>query len=455
MPTLRSVLYFLQVQTLFVGRTVRSGLCGQVFKSHFLKLSRDWKTNQRVCSQDCSGGIETAVRIQIQFRDSRLRSLLSRYSIYAVSNHLREPSMQSDNAWALYNYQHHMQEAQGLDRKTIDARMRHVLQFNAELEGKLFRLISKNDIRRFKSRLIETDQEGGDERTKKAAATIVQTCRNLKHFLDWLLKQKSYRSMDRTLPDFCKPPNRQVALSKVKKEKHVPTIGEILTLLSSMPTMTTCQRRDRAIVAFLVLTGVRDGALVSLRLKHIDLENRRVLQDANEVNTKASKTITVFWFPVDEVFQKIVIEWVLERRALATSEEEPLFPRSPSAVPEHTPEDCFWTTAAPVRKILKTATKGAGVTYFVPHSVRSTLARQFDQISRTWEERKALSQNLGHEHIRTTEEHYGKLDLDRQRELIEGLHNRTGQNELEKLFKQFANANAERREMAIKVLELK
>lgn len=363
--------------------------------------------------------------------------------------------MQTENAWALYHYQQHMKEAKGLDAKTIDARLRHVRHFEAALQGRLFRNITRNDISRYKSGLIEPDCAKAQNSDKKAAATVVQICRNLKYFLNWLLNQKSYRSMDRTLPDYCEPPRRQVALARAKREKHVPTIGEILTLLSSMPTMTTCQRRDRAVVAFLVLTGVRDGALVSLRLKHIDLEERRVFQDANEVNTKASKTIPVFWFPVDEAFQKIVTDWVLERRAVAVSEEEPLFPRSPSALPGHRPEDWFWTTAAPVRKILKTATKRAGMTYFVPHSIRSTLARQFDQISRTWEERKALSQNLGHEHIRTTEEHYGKLDLERQRELIEGLHNRPDMSDFEKLSQRFTNANAERREMALKVLELK
>lgn len=363
--------------------------------------------------------------------------------------------MQTENAWALYNYQHHMQEAQGLDRKTIDARMRHVLQFNAELEGKLFRLISKNDISRFKSRLMETDQEGEKEGTKKAAATIVQTCRNLKHFLDWLLKQKTYRSMDRTLSDYCNPPNRQVALAKVKKEKHIPTIEEIKKLIASMPADTIYQRRDRAIIAFMVLTGVRDGALISLRLKHIDLDKKQVSQDAVEVKTKASKTIPALWNPVDDEFSEIVTKWVLERLEMAGSEEEALFPRTPSALPGSVPDVQFWSTAAPVRKILKSATSKAGLPYFVPHAVRSTLARLFDRIANTWEERKALSQNLGHEHIRTTEEHYGHLDFDQQRQLIEGMRNRPEQSEFGRLSQLFANASADRRETALRVLELK
>jgi integrase len=363
--------------------------------------------------------------------------------------------MQTKNARILHSYQQHMQGPQGLHEKTIDARLRHILQFEAGLGGKLFRNITKEDINCFKSGLMATDQDRVDNKTKKAAATIVQTCRNLKHFLNWLFEQKNFRSMDRTLSDNCNPTRRQIALSKAKKEKHIPTVEEIKALLASMPTDTINQRRDRAIIAFLILTGVRDGALVSLRLNHVDLEKKQVLQDATVVKTKASKTITAIWFPVDTEFMEIVDEWVLERRAAAKSNEEPLFPRSPSALPGHTRKELFWSTAAPVRKIMKEATKRAGIPYFVPHAVRSTLARLFDQIARTWEERKALSQNLGHEYIRTTEEHYGQLDLGRQRELIEGLRNRPEQSEFEKLSQLFANASADRRETALRVLELR
>jgi hypothetical protein len=37
---------------------------------------------------------------------------------------------------------------------------------------------------------------------------------------------------------------------------------------------------------------VRDGALASLKLKHVDLAAAKVLQDAREVNIKFSKTFT-------------------------------------------------------------------------------------------------------------------------------------------------------------------
>jgi hypothetical protein len=47
------------------------------------------------------------------------------------------------------------------------------------------------------------------------------------------------------------------------------------------------QHRDRAprpaLVAFTILTGARDGAIASLKLKHVDIEQRRLDHDARQV----------------------------------------------------------------------------------------------------------------------------------------------------------------------------
>jgi integrase len=77
----------------------------------------------------------------------------------------------------------------------------------------------------------------------------------------------------------------------------------------AMPdTETAC--RNRALVAFTLLTGARDSAIPSLKLKHVDLIAGCVNQDAREVNTKFGKTFSTFFFPVGEEVQGIVEEWV-------------------------------------------------------------------------------------------------------------------------------------------------
>jgi integrase len=50
-----------------------------------------------------------------------------------------------------------------------------------------------------------------------------------------------------------------------------------------MPATTPLQRRDKALFVFLMLTGARDGAVASLRFKHIDLVQVCVYQDGRDV----------------------------------------------------------------------------------------------------------------------------------------------------------------------------
>jgi integrase len=70
------------------------------------------------------------------------------------------------------------------------------------------------------------------------------------------------------------------------------------------------ERRDRALVAFALLTGARDSAIASIKLKHVDLKEGCVYQDAREVKTKFSKTFTAYFFPVGEEVRQMVAEWV-------------------------------------------------------------------------------------------------------------------------------------------------
>lgn len=61
-------------------------------------------------------------------------------------------------------------------------------------------------------------------------------------------------------------------------------------VIASMPAATDIEKRNRAIVALILLTGVRDGALVSLKLKHMNILEQRLDQGAREVKIKFAKT---------------------------------------------------------------------------------------------------------------------------------------------------------------------
>ncbi len=127
--------------------------------------------------------------------------------------------------------------------------------------------------------------------------------------------------------------------------------------------------RNRALVAFTILTGMRDSAIASLRLKHIDIDRELVKQHPSEVRTKFSKRIDTFFFPVGDEIKRIVIDWVRylrEQKLFGNS--DPVFPRTKmgqndnrSFIVQGLEPEC-WANTGPIRKIFKQAFENADLT---------------------------------------------------------------------------------------------
>ena len=181
-------------------------------------------------------------------------------------------------------------------------------------------------------------------------------------------------------------------------------------------------------VAFALLTGARDGALASFRLKHVDLQEGRVDQDARDVRTKASKTFSTWFFPVGGNALAFVQVWCAHlRTVLLWGDDDPLFPATRVAVGTNGGfiaaglRRYGWTNAGPVRKIFADAFEAAGLPYYNPHSFRDTLVQLGERACPNIEAFKAWSQNLGHERVMTTLTSYGTVAPHRQAELIRAI----------------------------------
>jgi site-specific recombinase XerD len=192
-----------------------------------------------------------------------------------------------------------------------------------------------------------------------------------------------------------------------------------------MPADTAIQKRDRALFAMMLLTGVRVSACISLKLKHVRQDGRGIDQDAREVRTKFGKTHSVYFFPIGDDIRQMFVEYVAYlRNELLWSEDAPLFGRTLQAVsaahqlepvgvaPQH------WKTPRGVWDIFRNAFNLAGLPYHTPHSLRRTLARMGQRVCKTPEEMKAWSQNLGHDEVLTTLTSYGHVPDHRQAHLI-------------------------------------
>src|SRR5450755_1458735 len=123
-----------------------------------------------------------------------------------------------------------------------------------------------------------------------------------------------------------------------------------------MPATTDIERRNRALIAFTILTGARDSAIISMKLRHVDLIEDCVYQDAREVKTKFSKTFNTNFFPVGGEIREIVARWVSYlRENKLWGNDDPLFP--PTRIAQGVTREfeasglkrAHWSNASPIR----------------------------------------------------------------------------------------------------------
>lgn len=326
-----------------------------------------------------------------------------------------------------HRYMTYLKEARGRNEATIDAVAKAIDRFEVDTGHRDFRTFRNAQASAFKRRLTE-------QRSQRSAgilskATLNSTLGHLRTFFVWLADQSGYRSRIKySDADYFNLPDTDRRIATAHRESKGPTIEQVRHVLGRMRNATDIEQRNRALVAFLLLTGARDRAIASMRLKHVDSIGGRVLQDAREVRTKNSKTIQSCFFPVGDDIRDIVAQWIEHLRSdLHWGDEDPLFP---STLIELNPQQRFepvglsrmpWKTATPIRRIVREAFEAAELPYFNPHSFRNTLTRLGEAVCRTPEEFKAWSQNLGHEDVMTTFRSYGDVANERQAEILRSL----------------------------------
>jgi len=273
-----------------------------------------------------------------------------------------------------------------------------------------------------------------------SASTMFSTMRHLKSFFQWLSREPGYkRRVSYSDADYFNITKKDTRIATAKRTKSIPTIDQIRTVLAGMLTETDVQRRDRALIAFTLLTGARDKAITSLKLKHLDTARGRIIQDARDVQTKFSKTFDSFFYPVGQDIQEIVSEWEdYLRKELLWGENDPLFPSTEVSLTDSGSTGLkreHWKTTDPVRRIFRQAFTNAGLPYYNPHSFRDTLVRFGEKICKSPEQFKAWSQNMGHESVLTTFTSYGNIPVHDQEEIFKSMSNGLDKNSPEKVDK--------------------
>ena len=318
-------------------------------------------------------------------------------------------------------------EANGKSVKTVDHMRNDIFMFEEFTGFKSFKRFNQEDIIAFKKHVAKKKNQRTNEPVSKTY--LLHVSMNLISFFKWLCRQNGYkRSVCLNDINYFNLSDKDMQIARSSMPKRIPTLSQLKLVVEKMPFETDIQKRNRAIVAFLILTACRGKVLTTLKIKHVCLETERVDQIPQEVETKFSKKIITYFFPVDEIFKNIVIDWVNYLINIKQFDyDAPLFPNTKLTLDEN---DQFsremldfapWKSTTPIRNIIKQAFKDADLPYYNPHAFRNTIVLLSYKYCKTPEDLKAWSQNIGHNSIMTTLNSYGQIDEYNQGKIIKRL----------------------------------
>lgn len=320
----------------------------------------------------------------------------------------------------------YLKDATGKSDATIDGVRASLLFYEEHTGFKDFGTLHCEQIIAFKKKLCtQVNQRTGKTLSIATAHTTLQ---HLKAFFRWLAFQAGYKSKI-YVPDieYFSLTDKQVATAKAEHYKESPTIEQVRYVIANMRGNSDIARRNQALVAFTLLSGMRDSAIISLKMKHVDVVTGLIRQDPREVKTKFSKTINTFFFPVGDDIRAIVLDWIAYlRKEKLFGMDDSIFPKPAMSVSEAGGFEVqglsreHWQTASPMRGIFREAFEAAGLRYYHPHLFRHTLVALGQAMCQTPEQFKAWSQNLGHDGVMTTFTSYGSISPQRQGELMKG-----------------------------------
>lgn len=326
-----------------------------------------------------------------------------------------------------WQYLQFLEDAKRMKRESVDQAAAAIAAFEASTNWKDFKLFHIEQARKFKRDLdahivLDTGRQ-------LAVATKVSRLRAVKAFFQWLAGRQGYsRKLTYSDMDYFNPSSNDGRIAGATRDRPVPSLEQIRHVLGIMPAATVIERRNRALIAFAILTGARDAAIASFSLKHVDAGGRTVFQDAREVKTKNRKTFTSWFYPVGEDVEAIVTDWLAELQSVHLfGPDDPIFPATAMGLDGNSQFQAtgiarkHWRDAGPIRKIFREAFEAANLPYYNPHSFRKTIWRLGERFCSNGAEAKAWSLNLGHDNVITSFSSYGAMTANEQGDILSRL----------------------------------
>jgi len=221
------------------------------------------------------------------------------------------------------------------------------------------------------------------------------------------------------------------------------TLEEVRKLINCpVPETDLALIRDKAAVAFLFLSGIRAGAFVTLPIRAIDLDQLTVKQLTElGVRTKNSKSAITYLYEMPELLN-VTREW-----------DEIVRSNMPDDALWYAPIDHSWkkqrlsmkqpgkNRVQALSKRLRKLYSLAGLEYKSPHKFRHGNAVYGLLNSKNMADYKAVSTNLMHSNLKTTDEIYAPLDNSEVKNRITNLTSQLKVESTGEIEKMFMNLN--------------
>ena len=297
-----------------------------------------------------------------------------------------------------------------------------------------FSLFNMTKAEEFKEWLKNKKKKKSD--TNISLSYCYDTLRHLQAFFGWLFDQPNYRSKTKqSAVNFLNLTKREIREATQPRTIKYPTLEEIKKVIENIKGETEVEMRDKALFSLAALTGARITALRTLPMKSFDKENLIIYQDPSlGVETKFRKKITSVLIPFE---YKETLNFFLKWFNYLQDEkkfgpDDPIFPATKiengkdniSYYSTNRVEPKFLKTSTSLRQIFRKRYDQAGVKYYHPHTLRHFWVKEMSKLPLTEEEKKAISQNLGHANVGTTfgSSGYGKIEENRQIEIIKNIN---------------------------------
>ena len=335
-------------------------------------------------------------------------------------------SRNPENERIKHKYFDYERDGNGKSEKTLENIRKALIRYEEFTHHTAFKTFNAQQATAYKNHLLKASNANGKPLVLQ---TVSHALCHLMDFFKWLAARDGYKKSIRFADIvYLKLNDRDRHKIAPAKLKDYPSPEQVKKVIASMPAKTDVETRNRAIVALVFATGIRDGALIGLKMKHINAEKGYVVQDPREVETKFGKHINSKFLPVGEDIHHIIREWVQDlREVLLFGDNDPLFPKE---ILQHNDKMNFvggtlsrehWQSATAIRGIFKQAFLNAGLKPYPPHRFRDTLSAIGRQYCTTIEEQMAWARNMGHESPQTTFIVYGGFSPERQFEVLDRL----------------------------------